>query len=130
MRFVIRSFFKTLHLVLGPPMLAWEWLARPTGVRRDPAAQAAIDSECRRLTLYQFKTCPFCIKVRQECRRLSLGIKRLDAQKEGAAREELARGGGEVKVPCLKITDPEGRSEWLYESDRIIAYLRGRFAAT
>lgn len=129
MKPLVRIFFKTLRLVLGPPMLLWEWFTRPHGVARDSARQAVVDSECRQLVLYQFQTCPFCIKVRQECRRLSLQIERRDAQKMGPAREELARGGGQVKVPCLKIIDHSGRSEWLYESDRIIDYLRSRFAS-
>lgn len=129
MKFVIRSFFKTLRLVLGPPLLLLEWLRRPRGIQRDPAAQASIDAQCRSLVLYQFRTCPFCIKVRQECRRLSLTIESRDAQPDGPARDELLRGGGQVKVPCLKISAAAGGEQWLYESDKIIAYLRSRFAA-
>ena len=128
MKFVIRPFFKTLRAVLGPPMLLWEWLRRPRGIKRDAAAQAAIDEQCRSLVLYQFRTCPFCIKVRQECRRLSLRIETRDAQPAGPVRDELVGGGGRAMVPCLRIADQHGNGEWLYESDRIIAYLRGRFA--
>jgi hypothetical protein len=39
------------------------------------------------------------------------------------------RGGGQAKVPCLKVTDQAGNSEWMYESGKIIAYLHGRFSA-
>jgi glutathione S-transferase len=78
--------------------------------------------------LYQFKTCPFCIKVRQELRRLSLDIECLDAQHDQGNRDDLERGGGRVMVPCLKISDASGASQWLYESGKIIEYLRGRFA--
>jgi hypothetical protein len=31
-------------------------------------------------------------------------------------------------VPCLKITDEAGNSHWLYDSEKIIAYLRSNFA--
>jgi hypothetical protein len=31
-------------------------------------------------------------------------------------------------VPCLRITDADGRSQWLYDSEKIVGYLRGRFA--
>jgi hypothetical protein len=62
-------------------------------------------------------------------RRLSLNIDRLDAQHDASHREALVRGGGKAKVPCLKITDPSGKSEWLYESGEIVAFLRGQFAA-
>lgn len=129
MKIMIRTFFKTLRLVLGPVLLLQERLSRPVGLVRPPASQAQVDQQCRSLALYQFKTCPFCIKVRQEMRRLSLPIEHRDAQHDVKNREELTRAGGQTKVPCLKITDEAGNSQWLYESGAIIAYLRGRFAA-
>lgn len=128
MKAIVRLFFKTLRIVLGPFMLLWEWLTRPTGSVREADAQAEVDRQCRNLVLYQFKTCPFCIKVRQEMRRLSLGIQQLDAQPEGRHRNDLLCGGGRAMVPCLRITDTAGDSEWLYESGAIIDYLRGRFS--
>jgi len=129
MKIIIRMFFKTLRTVLGPVMLLKENLTRPRGVVRVQAAQDAVNQQCKSLALYQFKTCPFCIKVRQEMSRLSLDIERIDAQHEGANRQALLNGGGKAKVPCLKITDKAGKTEWLYDSEKIIAYLRGRFAA-
>ena len=129
MKFFIRTFFKTLRLVLGPVMLLRERLTRPVGLVRPPALQAQVDEQSGSLVLYQFTTCPFCIKVRQEMRRLSLNIARLDAQHDVKNRDDLGRQGGQVKVPCLKITDPNGSSQWLYESGAIIGYLQGRFAA-
>jgi len=128
MKFVFRLFFKTLRLIIGPLLLLWEMVARPKGLARAPAAQKKVDRQCRSIVLYQYKSCPFCLKVRQEIRRLSLRIARLDAQTAGRHREELVRGGGRAKVPCLKITDQAGNSQWLYESGEIVAYLRGRFA--
>lgn len=128
MKSVVRFFFKTLRAVLGPFMLLWERLTRPQGLVRAPEAQAEVDRQCRNLVIYQFRTCPFCIKVRQEMRRLSLNIQLLDAQPEGRHRADLLRGGGRAMVPCLRITDAEGNSEWMYESGKIIDYLRGRFS--
>lgn len=130
MKFVVRVFFRTLRVVIGPVMLLWEFVTRPKGLVRPLARQQQVDQECRSLALYQFKTCPFCIKVRQEMRRLSLGIECLDAQRDPQNRDALERGGGQVKVPCLKITDASGVSQWLYESEKIIEYLRGRFSAS
>jgi glutaredoxin len=129
MKFLIRAFFRTLRIVLGPFMRLWEFVSRPKGVVRPPELQQAVNQQCQSLTLYQFTTCPFCIKVRQEMRRLSLPIKRLDAQHHQQNRDELLHGGGTVKVPCLRITDADGQSRWLFESGAIISYLRGRFAA-
>jgi glutaredoxin len=128
MKTIIRAFFKTLRLVLGPFVLLWEWLRRPSGVVRESAAQRTVDLQCANLALYQYTTCPFCIKVRQEMRRLSLPIEKRDAQKNATHRSALQAGGGAAKVPCLKITDAAGKSQWLYDSTAIIEYLRARFA--
>lgn len=128
MKFFIRTFFKTLRTVLGPVMLFKEALTRPTGVVRTPAAQEAVDRACSGLALYQYKTCPFCIKVRQEMRRLSLNITQVNAQHEGPGRTALLQGGGQTKVPCLQITDASGTCRWLYDSEKITAYLREHFA--
>ncbi len=127
MKPVIRAFFKTLRLVLGPVMLLKERVTQPRGVQRDPAAQAAVDLQCQSLALYQFNTCPFCIKVRQEMRRLSLPIEKRDAQHHAAHRDELLQGSGATKVPCLKITDANGHTQWLQDSTAIVGYLRASF---
>ena len=129
MKTVIRTFFKILRIILGPFMLLWELIARPQGIARPPATQEQVDRQCRDVVLYQYRTCPFCMKVRREIHRLSLKIETLDAQQEGRNRADLVSGGGQAKVPCLKIADQAGNSRWLYESDAIIEYLRGRFAA-
>ena len=109
-------------------MLFKEAVTQPKGLKRAPDAQEAVNLACNDLALYQYKTCPFCIKVRQEMRRLSLNVAKVDAQHEGPARTALLQGGGQTKVPCLKITDTSGTSRWIYDSEKIIAYLRGRFA--
>ena len=127
MKIFIRYFFKTLRIALGPFMLLKERLQRPAGMLRSPEAQQSADAQCQSLALYHYKTCPFCMKVRQEMRRLSLNILYIDAQPEGSDRAALVAGGGLAKVPCLKITDEAGASQWLYDSDKIVAYLRGRF---
>ena len=129
MTFFIRGFFRTLRVVLGPFMLLWEALTRPKGLQRPLAQQTAVDQQCQSMVLYQFSTCPFCIKVRQEMRRLSLPVERRDAQHNAENRQALLSGGGTVKVPCLKVVDANGESRWIYESGSIISYLRARFPA-
>jgi len=128
MKFFFRLFFKVLRLIIGPLLLLWEMITRPPGQARLAAVQEAVDRQCRSMVLYQYRSCPFCIKVRQEMCRLSLNIEHLDAQPDGRHRDDLVCGGGQAKVPCLKITDPAGNSQWLYESSKIVDYLRGRFA--
>ena len=128
MKFLIRAFFKTVRAVLGPVLLLKEKLTTPTGIVRSQPDQEEVDRQCRALALYQYKTCPFCMKVRREMGRLSLNIQRVDAQPPGADRDALTREGGQTKVPCLKITDAAGNSQWLYDSEKILGYLRKRFA--
>ena len=128
MKFLIRAFFKTVRAVLGPVLLLKEKLTPPTGIVRSQIDQEEVNRQCQALALYQYKTCPFCMKVRREMGRLSLNIQRIDAQPPGTDRDTLTREGGQTKVPCLKITDAAGNSQWLYDSEKIIGYLRGRFA--
>ena len=129
MKPAIRLFFRTLRILLGPIMLLKERLSRPAALQRATARQAEVDRQCQELALYQFRTCPFCIKVRQEMHRLSLPIVRLDAQHDSLNRTALLKGSGAAKVPCLKITSASGSVQWLTDSGTIIDYLRGRFAA-
>ena len=128
MKTIVRAFFRTLRIVLGPVMLLKERLTQPAGVVREPAAQAGVDAQCQSLALYQFSTCPFCIKVRQEMRRLSLPIEKRDAQHHTANRDALLQGTGATQVPCLQITEADGQTRWLKDSAAIVAYLRERFA--
>lgn len=127
MKTLVRLFFKALRIVLGPFMLLWERLTRPRGIVRPAATQAEVERQCRDLVLYEFRTCPFCIKVRQEMHRLALPIERRDAQHPGPHRDALVAGGGKAMVPCLRITEAGGDVRWLYESGAIIDFLRNRF---
>lgn len=127
MRILIRTFFRGLRLVLAPVMLISEKLSTPRAVERSPEAQAGVDAACRNLALYQFRTCPFCIRVRKEIARLGLNVELRDAQHDPEHRRELAESGGRIKVPCLKIAHDDGPNEWLYESDDINAWLHRRF---
>ena len=127
MRILIRYFFRGLRLVLAPVMLIAEKLSTPKSVERTTEEQAKVDQACQNLALYQFRTCPFCIKVRKEMARLGLNIEVRDAQLDPAHKQALLEGGGKVKVPCLKITHSDGREEWMYESDTINVWLHQQF---
>ena len=129
MKPLIRLFFKTVRLILGPILLFTNWITTPRGVVRSPEAQQAVDADTRQLVLYKFKTCPFCIKVQRACKRLSLNIETHDAQHDAEIRQELLSATGKVQVPCLKITAADGSITWLQESATIINYLQEQFAA-
>jgi glutaredoxin len=128
MRLIIRYFFKLVHAIVGPIMLAADWLTAPKGIVREAAAQQNIDARTKDLVMYQFKSCPFCIKTRRAIKRQSLNIEKRDALKDPVSRRELLEGGGKIKVPCLRIPNEHGQPTWLYESDAIISYLENRYA--
>ena len=127
MKPLIRLFFRTLRRIIGPIMLFIDWLTTPRGIQRPSQEQEKIDLDTRNMTLYQYKTCPFCIKVRRHTKRLSLNIKTRDAQHDPTSRAQLVTGGGILKVPCLKVTNEAGEDRWMYESNDIIHYLNAQF---
>jgi len=93
--------------------------------KRSTVEQSCVDNKTRSLTLYQFYPCPFCLKTRRAIKRLGLNIETKEASQE-PARSELLSGGGQIKVPCLKISTKDEVS-WMYESNDIIAYLEEQF---
>ncbi len=129
MKWFFKYFFKALRLIIGPIILFVDKVTSPRGIKRPEEEQQKIDKEVNNLALYQFKTCPFCIKVKRNNKRLSLKIETRDAQHNPIYRKELLQGGGEIKVPCLRIVDDKGNDSWMYESDEIMKYLQDRFAA-
>lgn len=129
MRIIVRYFFRGLRVLLAPVMLVSEKLSTPRSVERSAEEQAEVDTACEALALYQFRSCPFCIKVRKEMARLGLKIELRDAQLDPDHKQALLEGGGKVKVPCLRIAHEDGREEWLYESDEINRWLHQRFGA-
>lgn len=127
MKKFVRLFFKIVRAGMTPLVIAADRLTTPAGISRSADEQARIETEIRALALYHFPSCPFCIKTRRAMKRLSLPITLHDAQSP-AHREALQRGGGQIKVPCLRITKPDGQVQWMYESTDIIAYLNQRYA--
>jgi len=112
---------------VGALILFFDWVFTPRGVKRETEIQAEVDAQTTNLALYQYKACPFCVKVRRTMKRNSLNIETRDAKRSDNARDELVEGGGKLKVPCLRIEE-EGKVSWMYESSDIINYLEGRFA--
>jgi len=126
MRSLIRGFFKTVRAILGPILLGIERVTQPKGIERSEQAQREVDARTANMALYQFPTCPFCIKVRRACKRLSLNIETRNAL-TSPHRETLLEGGGEIKVPCLYIRHDDGNETWMYESSDIVAWLEREF---
>lgn len=110
---------------LGRLIVFGSFVTQPKPVERGADEQASVDAQTASLSLYQFYACPFCVMVRREIGRLGLNIETRDAQ-SGPFRDELAREGGQVQAPCLRIEEGD-EVQWMYESSDIIAYLKGRF---
>ena len=126
MKIFFKYFFKIVQAVVGPVLLLWDWLTSPKGIQRPLHEQQRIDEKTSDLTLYQFRSCPFCIRVRRTIKRHSLNIETRDALRDTVSREQLLEGGGKIKVPCLKIVDEQGSATWMYESAAIVQHLEER----
>ena len=118
---------KLVRWILGRIILVLDVLTSPKPIVRDAAAQKAVDETTASMSLYQFKTCPFCVKVRRELKRHALNIETRDAKDNAEIKAELVREGGRHKVPCLRTESTDGSVTWLYESNDIIAHLKHQF---
>jgi len=122
-------FLKLLRNGLGQLVIFIDFITRPRKIIRSENDQARTDEETKKLALYQFHACPFCVKTRRIIRRLNLTIDYRDAKYNAEYRNELKTEGGEIKVPCLRIEENDSVS-WMYESSDIIEYLNKRFDNT
>lgn len=88
------------------------------------SSSRAVSSENpQELVLYHFVMCPFCMMVRRKIDALDAPVELRDTRVDPANRDELIAGGGKPQVPCLRITDQQGHTQWLYESADINRYL-------
>ncbi len=118
---------KLLRNSIGELLIFLNWLYPPFRVpKRTIKSQSEIDAALQNYTLYEFRRCPFCIKVRRHIKRLRLDINLKDAL-DPAIEHELISGGGKRKVPCLAITK-NGKTQWMYESSKINQYLSQTFS--
>ena len=115
---------KIIRWILGQIILILDFLTSPKPVVRDTRAQATLDQAMAKMSMYQFKTCPFCVKVRRELKRQALHIELRDAKGDAGHKETLVNEGGRHKVPCLRIEKADDSVQWLYESTDIITYLK------
>ena len=114
---------KLIRFIVGRIILLLDFLTRPSPVIRSREDQDSVDAAVTGLSLYQFKACPFCVKVRRHMRRRSIKIELKDAKTDLLITEELIRDGGKHKVPCLRIAEDNKEVQWLYSSDEICRFL-------
>lgn len=76
------------------------------------------------LSLYHYRSCPFCVMTTQAIDQTQLDIERRDIQLESKHYQALLNGGGSTQVPCLLIEMSNGENHWLFESMDIIAFVQ------
>ena len=123
----MKYLFRTIRWPLGQLVIFFDWISRPPIPQMSRSRRAELDGITSTMKLYQFNQCPFCVKTRRSIRRLGLNIEQRDARNDPQWHKELINEGGKYQVPCLRLVDNAGASEWLYGSDNIISYLDQRF---
>ncbi len=111
-----------LRFIIGRIILLVNFLTSPRSIKRAAEQQQVIDSKIENLSLYQLEACPFCVKVRRQAKRQNMKIE-LRNIKDNLHSQALETEGGKRKVPCLRIDNQDGSSQWMYESKSIVAYL-------
>jgi glutaredoxin len=120
-------FINLIRNLLGSIIVFFDVISRPRKLQRDEEEQSKIESELANLSLYQFYSCPFCIKTRRALHKLNLPVEKRSVSRGSPYRQELIEQGGKVQAPCLRI-EKNGGVEWMYESSDIIRYLEQRFS--
>ena len=115
-----------IRWTLGIIILSIDFLTRPKPMKRDNKTQEEINEITKNMSLYQYKACPFCVKVRRKLRKYSLNIELKDAKNNNSNKNDLKNLGGKLKVPCLRIENNKNDIQWLYESKDIINFLENK----
>ena len=76
--------------------------------------------------LYCRSDCGACISVRLAAWWNGITLQYRDTGKSKEYELELTNGGGKKQVPCLRIDEADGTSNWLYEAQDIIDYLKAQ----
>ena len=116
---------KLIRVIVGSILKFLDFITSPKSGHRTEENKAAVQNELKQISLYQFASCPFCIKVRRTMKRLNLDVELRDS-KTDPYKTELLEKGGRLMAPCLRI-DSGDESQWMYESNDIINYLETRF---
>ncbi|QBY05248.1 glutaredoxin [Thalassotalea sp. HSM 43] len=111
-----------IRFILGRLILLFNFIFSPKSVQRDSDSQQKLDQTTDSFSLYQLNACPFCVKVRRAMKRQGLNIKLVDIKQDDNL-QHLIESGGKRTVPCLRIDNQDGSSQWMYESSAIIKYL-------
>jgi glutaredoxin len=123
----MKYLFRVIRWPLGQLVILIDWISRPPIPQIPEPRRSDLDAMTAQMKLYQFRQCPFCVRTRRNIRRLGLNIELRDARNDPRWNQELVNEGGKYQVPCLRLIEVDGNSEWLYGSKDIIRYLDQRF---
>ena len=123
---VIRKILRRVlgRVVFGNMLRVVNYSTLPKPIKRNLEAQQEINKRTDKLALYQFETCPFCIKVTRFMHQNALEIELRNTRKDPNHKRDLVAFGGKYQVPCLRVTQDNNEDNWLYESDEIISHLK------
>lgn len=77
-----------------------------------------------KFALYYTETCPYCVRVLMALNSIKVEVEKRSLRADPKWRQELSQATGRTTVPCLKITDKNGKEQWMFESADIIRYLQ------
>jgi glutaredoxin len=73
--------------------------------------------------IYVSRFCGACHRVLNAVDDLGIDIEIRDVTLNSGRRDEIRRATGRRTVPVLRITHPDGRDEWMFQSREIVKYL-------
>jgi len=114
---------RIIRFILGRIILFIDWITSPAPISISEEERLRISTFTSSMVMYEFRACPFCVRVRRFMKRNNIIITTKDARKNKDYADELISGGGKLQVPCLVIPTEGKNSEWLYESKDIINFL-------
>ena len=75
------------------------------------------------IKLYQFETCPFCIRVRNKLEELGLEYEKIEVPRVRSKRTKVQELSGQIQVPVIE--DEDGTV--VNDSAKIINYLEEQY---
>ena len=84
-------------------------------------------SDSDSLSLYYFKTCPYCFRVSRVLKKLGVEVEKRDIHADPRHQADLMAALGRKTVPVLRINSSDGDERWLPESRDIISYLKSTY---
>jgi glutaredoxin len=115
-----------IRWILGSLILFLNWVFSPKSIVRNSVLQKEIDQQFSGFTLFHYPACPFCVKVRRVMKKYNLSFKLVDPRNSETEMQDLMKGGGKLKVPCLRIEKNNESTIWMYESSSIISFLESK----